>query len=155
MSTAVIKRVDVNKQISILNKELSEIKTVQNAKWLTPGKVSTVGGIMDLRTETDMVKIARGYANIIHQSNVIEEAYRRMGIDEYPAPIIDGSPIGDWDADFKLKGQIMAQKTNADEIISMKNEWEKLRTDDEKRDELMKKMEKFTSKKNGNIEEKV
>lgn len=131
----------VSDKIHLLDLKIKEMKDIETTKWLTPGKVTMQGGVVDIRSETSIEKLVMANANIIHSTQKMEESYKDLGIDEYPVPIVDGGNREDWKHDILLKIKIIGHKDFLDKLKSAKKRYEDLMDKEDKKALLDKEME--------------
>lgn len=142
----IVQPANVNETLALIDKRLKSMKDTQTSKWLTPGKLTMLGGIVDVKSEQSIEKLAKAFANVIFQIQALEESYKQLGIKEYPAPQVDGGTLKDWKHDIKLRIAIINQKDEREELLAIKNGYTELMSNDDKKLILNQRLEKFLSK---------
>lgn len=131
----------VTDAIDRINAEIKQIKHVTESSYSTSGKITTVNGTIDVKTETKVPELVTAYATVVTRVAAIEAAYDELGISEYQVVKIDGGTRDEWKKDIKLRIQVIQYKDRLDELNSFKKEWEELMDKEDRKAALAKKMQ--------------
>lgn len=145
MSNKTTALAKVSDNISLLEERLKEIKNIETSTWATSGRITMLGGTIDVKTEQSVDKLVMAYANILNSTERLAQAYAALGIDSYPAPKVDGYTQEEWKKDIELRIRIINQEDEKKALTELKNEWVELMDKDDRKALLAQKMEKFLS----------
>jgi len=132
--------VSVPTALQVINEQIKSLKHIQDSVYKTPGKVQMASGTIDIKEEKELSKVVLAFANIQHKASSIEKAYETLGIESYPVVKVDGGTVSEWEADCKLRIQIIQHKDKLDELTALKKEWEELMDKEDRKALLMAKM---------------
>lgn len=131
----------VSDAIQVINDQLKQMKHVTDSTYVSPCKISTVNGMIDIKTETSVEKLMTAYATVKMRVEAIENAYTEFGIDSYSVIKIDGGTLTEWKKDINLRLQVIQYKDKVDELTAIKKEWEELMDKEDRKALLLKKMQ--------------
>lgn len=136
-------KTSVSDNISLMNKKISEMKAIETTKWLTPGKITMSNTSIDVKTESSIEKLMKGWANLKLQANALYDSYKDFEIEDYPAVLVDGGLLDDWKHDILLRIKIIKQKQILDEMTTIRDEWVSLMDKEDRKSILKDKMDKL------------
>lgn len=122
------------------------MKEIETSSWITAGKITMVGGILNIREETSIEKLAMAYANVINSTDRLLASYDELGITQFLSPKVDGYTKEEWKQDIILRIKIIQQKDTLDALKSVKSEWEELMDKEDRKALVQKKMNDILQK---------
>ena len=141
MSTKALVKASDN--IKLLDAKIKEMKDIETSTWVTSGKITMIGGTLDIRTETSIERLVQGYANVSNSAERMASAYGELGITSYPVTKIDGASKDEWRQDILLRIKIIQQKDTLDKLKDMKHKWEELMDKEDRKAALADEMAAF------------
>lgn len=131
--------------IEKINKEIAKMKEIETSQWLSNGKLHLAGSTIDIKTETSIEKLVKGYANVKLGAKAAEDAYAELGIDSYPVIKVNDNTVDAVKADVILRIKIIQQKDRLDQMKELKDKFEKLMDKEDRKALLEEKMNNFLS----------
>lgn len=144
----VAKIPDTQSTIDALNEKIESITRIRSTPYRTNGRINTAGGSVDVKTERDIDILVGAFASVMARGEQKDAAYTKLGRDgrERPLTLVDGFTVEDWEADVKLTISITEQEDDLNALNQMKTEWESLLDKEDKKKNLMKKMQKMVGR---------
>lgn len=131
-----------SERIAKVEKELSKLQAIRDSKWKTNGNwPENTKNLKDITDISELITIGCGMAARTKAYN--DYAENVLGLKNYKPFTVEGGTSEDWDADIKLRMEIINHKAIYDKLTKIKAGYRELMDKDDKLALLDKELEEL------------
>jgi hypothetical protein len=140
VTTALAKLDEVPEVLSLLDQEISKLKTISESVYKTGG---TLDGFGDIKAETKIENLIRAYSSVRGRENAYNDAQKELGVASAPAFTVSGGNSADWKQDIQLRIDIITHKDKLDKLNEYKTRMSGFLSAEDQKSMLLKEMTDF------------
>ena len=120
---AVAQVTSVATGIAAVDAKLAQLQHIQDSVYKTSGKLPPFG---DIKTETDLSNLIKALSSVQGREEAYHKAAATLELGNYPVFKIEGGTRTEWEADIKLRIQMIQHKSVYDKLVKIKKEYTEL-----------------------------
>lgn len=136
----VLSNTEVPNVLSLLDKQIANLKKVEDSVYKTTG---TLEGFGDIKQETKLENLIRAHSSVMNKEKFYNESAKDLGLNTYPQFTISGGTSADWKQDILLRIDIITHKEKLDKLKSYKDKMSKFLSEEDQKAMLMQEMATF------------
>src|SRR5476651_385285 len=99
-TTALAKLDEVPEVLTLLDLEISKLKTISESVYKTSGNLDVFG---DIKAETKVENLIRAFSSVKGRENAYNDAAKDLKLASYPQFTVSGGTSADWKQDILLR----------------------------------------------------
>lgn len=138
-NTVTVRTEDVNtiETLKIIEERISKMERIQETPYKTTGNLN---GFNSIKTETSIENLIRAHSYITNKEKKYYKSADILGVKKAPQFTEGGGTAADWEADIKLRIQIIDQEDMLKRLTKYKEEMSKFLSDQDRKAMLMSEM---------------
>ena len=143
-AVAISGNTDTQEVLGLLSDELASLKKITDKPYKTTGNLDIGGGnTIDIKTETKVVNLIRGFSSIMGREKAYNEAAQELGVKTYPVFEMSGGGVTDWREDIMTRLAVIQYEDRKNKLQGFKDKMQKFLSETDQKEMLIKEMASF------------